>query len=52
MGDTIHKKKLKKDYPHFDKFYVGSKQYGEGYDRIFKKKTKKRRVRKNDVQPK
>lgn len=35
MADTIHKNK--KDYPHFDKFYVGSPSYAEGYERIFGK---------------
>jgi hypothetical protein len=33
--DTIHKKRLKKDYPHFDTFFVGSPEYRDGYDRIF-----------------
>lgn len=52
MTDSIHKKRNKKDYPHFDKFFVYGKAYSEGYDRIFgkkKKKSKKRKV-KNGVQ--
>jgi len=39
MKDTIHKRK--KDYPHFDKFYVSSPEYREGYDRIFGSKHEK-----------
>ena len=35
MADKIHKKK--KDWPHFDKLYLGSSAYAEGYDRIFGK---------------
>lgn len=44
MADTIHKKK--KDYPHFDKFYVGSREYAEGYKRIFGKKKAKKKAKK------
>lgn len=52
MADTIHKQK--KDWPHFDKMYVNSEAYAEGYDRIFgkKKSKKKKTVRKNGVQQK
>lgn len=38
MADKIHGKK--KDYPHFDKFYVGSPDYQENFDRIFRKKAR------------
>lgn len=38
--DKLHKKRNKKDYPHFDKFFVGSPEYAEGYERIFGKKAK------------
>ena len=49
MTDTIHKKK--KNWPHFDAIHLGSKEYAEGYDRIFgskhgKKKHETRRGRK------
>lgn len=33
MADKIHGKR--KDWPHFDKFHLGSDAYAEGYDRIF-----------------
>lgn len=33
MADTIHKNK--KNWPHFDKLYLGSDAYAEGYSRIF-----------------
>lgn len=45
MADKIHKKK--KDYPHFDKFFVGGKDYADGYDRIFGKKKKPKKKKKS-----
>lgn len=58
MSDKIHKKR--KDWPHFDKMYLSSEAYAEGYDRIFgkkegknetkgsKRKGRSKKARKND----
>lgn len=38
MADKIHKKK--KNWPHFEKMYVGGEKYADGWERIFGKKKK------------